>query len=67
MEGEEAFEAYVRQFLVEQFPKGDIPIWVVEALAAGDIYIKTTLTKDDTNAGIEKLEKKRPLELENDS
>lgn len=44
MEGHEAHQRYVKNFFDIQFPKGDVPIWAVEALATADIHITTTLT-----------------------
>lgn len=44
MEGTEAYHKYVRDFMSIQFPAGDVPLWVVDALATADIHIETTLT-----------------------
>jgi queuine tRNA-ribosyltransferase len=50
LEGAEAFEAYVRAFILRQFPEGDIPAWVVTALSVADIdirnMVKEKLTED---------------------
>lgn len=43
LEGPEAFEAYVKKFLNGMFPKGDVPLWVVQALAEADIEVSSTL------------------------
>lgn len=45
LEGQEAFEVYVKTFLGGMFPKGDVPVWVVEALAEADIAITSTLQR----------------------
>ena len=39
MAGDEAFRTFVRGFLEKQFPTGDIPPWVVEALGRADVDI----------------------------
>jgi hypothetical protein len=32
------------------FPQGDIPLWVVDALASVDIEVSTTLVRGDASA-----------------
>ncbi len=32
------------------FPQGDIPLWVVDALASVDIEVSTTLSREGPNA-----------------
>jgi queuine/archaeosine tRNA-ribosyltransferase len=51
-EGKEGFERFVRSFLSLQFPKGNIPIWVVDALqvGAGITPVVTTLSRE-SNSG----------------
>lgn len=44
MEGR--FEQFVREFLSLQFPLGNIPIWVVDALSDAGITVSTTLSRD---------------------
>lgn len=34
-----------------QFPAGDVPVWVVDALATADIHISTTLSAEDPVSG----------------
>lgn len=51
MEGPEAHAKYVRDFFALQFPQGDVPLWVVEALATVDITVPTTLTATVAPAG----------------
>lgn len=46
LQGEEAFENFVREFLRRQFPQGNIPLWVVEALREAGIFIETTVTSN---------------------
>lgn len=41
--GDEAFDSFVRGFLAQQFPAGDVPHWVVDALAEAGIAVSTTL------------------------
>lgn len=43
MVGPEAFEEYVRAFLRSNFPQGDIPSWVVDALKVAEIDIHDML------------------------
>ena len=41
----------MRQFLLELFPRGDVPNWVVQALAVADIDVrdlKTAPSPEDT-------------------
>jgi hypothetical protein len=49
MTGDEAFEQFVKEFLSLQFPKGNIPLWVVDALGEAGIEVTTTLTKEENN------------------
>lgn len=50
MEGPEAFKTYVQRFLQLQFPGGDVPLWVVDALAVADIPVTTISTTATTAA-----------------
>ena len=53
MDGPEHFEKYVKHFMHIQFPAGDVPQWVVDALATADIHIETNVnTKDTTHAPV---------------
>jgi hypothetical protein len=52
MEGPEAHEKYVKDFMAMQFPAGDVPVWAVEALASVDIRIETTLTTSTADAAV---------------
>jgi hypothetical protein len=45
LEGEEAFAAYVRTFLAGQFPRGDVPVLVVDALEEAGVTVTTTLER----------------------
>lgn len=40
------FESFVRDFLTQQFPTGNVPIWVVDALNDAGISISTNLCRD---------------------
>ena len=62
MQGQDEYEKYIHDFFKKQFPKGDVPLWVVKALSVVDINITTTLTdekQDDSN--IENENKKQKL------
>jgi hypothetical protein len=48
LEGSESFEKYVRTFLSVMFPRGDVPMWAVDALAEAGILVTTTLTTMET-------------------
>jgi hypothetical protein len=50
-QGKDGFERFVHSFLSLQFPNGNIPIWVVDALqeGAGITPILTTLSRDNSN------------------
>ena len=48
LDGEEAFCHYVRRFLSELFPRGDVPIWVVEALAVAGIDVADMKTAESS-------------------
>ena len=37
--GEEAYVAFIKEFLHQQFPRKDIPVWVTEALKVGGIVL----------------------------
>lgn len=53
IEGPDSFEAYVRNFLKEQFPADDIPLWVVDALHDAGIDLETVLSlQPDSNSSI---------------
>ncbi len=45
LQGEAAFEAYVKTFLSGQFPAGDVPVWVVDALEEAGIAVQTTVQR----------------------
>eukprot|EP01038_Epipyxis_sp_PR26KG_P011915 gene11915-15944_t len=50
IDGPEAFELYVKRFLSLQYPNGDIPLWVVDALQEANIIVTSTIvlvTNDD--------------------
>mmetsp|Transcript_77285 Transcript_77285/g.151620 ORF Transcript_77285/g.151620 Transcript_77285/m.151620 type:complete len:449 (-) Transcript_77285:17-1363(-) len=52
MQGPDAHEQYVRDFMKIQFPKGDVPTWAVEALATVGINITTTVTDETPAAAV---------------
>jgi queuine tRNA-ribosyltransferase catalytic subunit len=71
LQGPEGFTAFVKSFLNTMFPKNDVPLWVVEALAEAGIAVTTTcVAKSEGNEGSEQeldkednsLLKKRPLD-----
>ena len=49
LEGDDEFEAFVLSFLQQMFPRGDVPLWTVEALASVDIHVSTTCTASNDN------------------
>mmetsp|Transcript_25885 Transcript_25885/g.28247 ORF Transcript_25885/g.28247 Transcript_25885/m.28247 type:complete len:437 (-) Transcript_25885:139-1449(-) len=54
MQGSTHFEAFVKNFLSAQFPQGDVPVWVVDALQEAGIAVTTTLSREEaetSNAG----------------
>ena len=62
MQGQDEYEKYIHDFFKKQFPKGDVPLWVVKALSVVDVNITTTLTdekQDDSN--VENENKKQKL------
>ena len=61
MQGPDAHEQYVRDFMKIQFPKGDVPTWAVEALATVGINITTTVT-DETPAAVVALAEAEQIE-----
>ena len=42
------YEQYIRDFLHNMFPLGDVPLWTVDALAHADINITSTLVRGGT-------------------
>lgn len=62
LEGEEAFEAYVQTFLRGQFPAGDVPVWVVDALCEAGITVQTTIDRNATPTVESAVPDKRPRE-----
>ena len=44
MQGRDSHCAFIRTFLKEQFPAGDVPLWVVDALQSVDISVESTLS-----------------------
>ncbi len=53
LQGDEVYEAFVKNFLQNMFPKGDVPLWVVEALSKVDIHVQSTLSSTaDGNSSI---------------
>jgi len=44
LQGEKAHRLFISTFLQEQFPAGDVPLWVVDALHSVGIAVSTTLT-----------------------
>ena len=51
MEGPKSHEQYVRTFLSTMFPKGDVPLWVVDALESVQIKVTSTLTREQPSTG----------------
>ena len=58
LDGERTYEQFIRNFLSVMYPKGDVPIWTVEALAVAGTEIQTTCVpgvkgekKRDNNGG----------------
>lgn len=51
MQGSTHFEVFVKNFLSAQFPQGNVPIWVVDALQEAGIAVTTTLSREETEAG----------------
>jgi len=43
LQGAEAHHLFIRTFLQEQFPAGDVPRWVVDALQSVDISVSSSL------------------------
>jgi queuine tRNA-ribosyltransferase len=43
LQGAAAHHAFISAFLGEHFPAGDVPTWVVDALASVDIHVKSSL------------------------
>jgi len=62
LEGKQSHERFVKNFLERQFPAGDVPVWVVEALTegAGLVGIQSTLivshSVDNSNGTAEKVD-----------
>lgn len=46
------YEQYIRDFLHNMFPLGDVPLWTVDALAHADINITSTLVRGETGQGV---------------
>ena len=59
IQGQAEYEQYIRNFFDKQFPKGDVPLWVVSALKVANINITTTLRDDDTTELDENERKKQ--------
>jgi queuine tRNA-ribosyltransferase len=51
--GKDSHVKYIQTFLSNMFPEGDVPMWVVDALASVDITVTTTIeaTAEDGEAG----------------
>ena len=45
LQGAEAHHAFIRGFFQEQYPNGDVPIWVVDALESVEIEVSSTLPR----------------------
>jgi queuine tRNA-ribosyltransferase len=39
LHGADAHQAFIREFFKEQFPAGDVPRWVIDALASVNIAL----------------------------
>ena len=50
MEGGDSFERYVKHFMGIQFPAGDVPLWIVDALSTADINITSTITSQGSSS-----------------
>ena len=42
--GTDTYEQFIRGFLVGMFPKGDIPLWTVDALGCAGFKVQSTVT-----------------------
>ena len=42
--GTDTYEQFIRGFLVGMFPKGDVPLWTVDALGCAGFKVESTVT-----------------------
>ena len=46
MGGTDTYEQFIRGFLSDMFPKGDVPLWTVDALGCAGFKVESTVTRD---------------------
>lgn len=51
VDGTETYLAFVRKFLTDMYPAGDVPLWVVDALGSVDIAVDSTFLRDEVEKG----------------
>jgi hypothetical protein len=42
--GTDTYEHFIRGFLAGMFPKGDVPLWTVDALGCAGFKVESTVT-----------------------